>query len=97
MEFAVYVAGFDAGDYTITSPPPPSTLAPGAFFTVDVTFSPKALGTRPAMLCLSADAANTTALTVPLTGTGITDTTPPTMPTGVAAGVSPTSMATMPS
>ena len=86
---AIYVAGFNAGDFTITSSAPPATLAPGGFFTVNLTFSPKALGARTATLCVSCDAAGTTALVAPLSGTGITDTTPPTVPTGVAAVISP--------
>jgi len=83
--YAVYIAGLHAQDFTITSATPPATLAPGAFFTVDVTFSPKALGHRVARLCVSADAAGTTALTVPIDGNGVTDVTPPTIPPGVAA------------
>ena len=87
--FAVYIAGANASDFTLTGPAAPSTVAPGGFFTVQLTFSPKALGARMARLCVSCDAAGTTALTVPLSGTGTTDTTPPTVPTGVVASVGP--------
>src|SRR5439155_508921 len=85
----VYIAGRNTGDFSFSSFGIPAVLAPGAAFTVDVTFAPKALGARRALLCLSCDAANTTALNVTLDGNGATDTTPPTVPGAVAAGVRP--------
>ena len=85
----VYIAGRNTGDFSFSSFGIPAVLAPGAAFTVDVTFAPKALGARRALLCLSCDAANTTALDVTLDGNGATDTTPPTVPGAVAAGVRP--------
>jgi len=78
--YGVYLGGLHAADYTITSAAPPATLAPGAFFTVDVVFAPQALGPRQARLCLASDAPGATALMVTLDGNGVTDVTPPTTP-----------------
>src|SRR5262249_8446770 len=66
----VRIAGLNAGDFTIISNAAPAVLAPGAFFTVKVAFAPQATGDRQAVVYLSCDAANTTALAVPLGGRG---------------------------
>jgi hypothetical protein len=69
---AIYLAGLNPGDFTITSALAfPVTLAPGASLNVNVTFSPKALGARQANLSFMDNAANTTDQSVPLTGSGI--------------------------
>ena len=88
--FAVYAAGLHAAEFAVTiSRSLPITLAPGDHLTVDVTFSPFALGARQAALRVSSDAPNSAALGIPLAGNGITDTTPPTVPTRITAAVSP--------
>ena len=66
--YGVYIAGQNATDFAVSSFAGPTVIAPGASFAVDVTFSPKALGARRAMVCMSCDAANTTALSVRLDG-----------------------------
>ena len=66
----VRITGLNAGDFSIVSSDAPSTLAPNSFCTINVAFSPSALGSRQAAVSLSCDAANTTALSVPLSGMG---------------------------
>jgi hypothetical protein len=84
----IYVAGLNTGDFARSGGDCPTvfpgTLAAGASCTVLITFKPTALGNRQANVSLSGNAANTTDLTVPLTGVGIDVTDP-------AVGVSPTS------
>jgi len=76
----IYIAGFNPGDFARaggTCPTAfPGTLAPGATCTVSVTFRPAALGSRQANLSFSGNAANTTDLSVPLSGTGVDLTDP---------------------
>jgi hypothetical protein len=61
-----------AGDYAVTIPCPQTTLAVGASCTVQVTFTPTALGPRNGTLTI-ASSDPTSPLTVPLTGTGISN------------------------
>jgi hypothetical protein len=75
----VYLGGADSGDFAIEPLGLPATVAPGAGLTVNVTFSPKAIGVRNATLNFTSNAANTTYQTVDLAGTG-TDTAAPTAP-----------------
>ncbi len=59
-----------AGDYSVSIPCAATTLAPGASCSVQVTFTPAAVGARPGTLTVvSSDP--TSPLAVPLTGTGI--------------------------
>ncbi len=58
------------GDYAVTRPCPSPTLAAGATCTLQVTFTPAALGSRPGTLTLTSSDPSSP-LTVPLTGTGI--------------------------
>jgi hypothetical protein len=84
----IYFAGFNTGDFARsggTCPTVfPANLPAGTGCTVFVTFKPTALGFRQANLSFSGNAANTTDLTVPLTGTGVDNTNP-------TINVSPTS------
>jgi hypothetical protein len=85
----IYFAGLNPGDFArsggSTCPTVfPANLAAGASCTVLVTFKPGALGTRQANLSFTGNAANTTDLSVQLTGVGV-DKTDPTI------SVSPTS------
>ena len=59
-----------AGDYSVSIPCPSTTLAPGASCTVQVTFTPSAVGSRPGSLTV-ASSDPSSPLIVPLTGTGI--------------------------
>jgi hypothetical protein len=68
---AVYLAGANPGDYTITAGDVAQTLAPGASKTVSVTFSPKAVGARSATLNFMSNGANTAYQTINLTGNGV--------------------------
>ena len=79
----VYVGGANPGDFSITPATLPATLAPGASVTVNVTFSPKAVGARSATLNFASNAANTSHQSIDLAGNG-TDAAAPSTPTGVA-------------
>ncbi len=76
----IYIAGLNTGDFARSGGTCPSVFPNnlGAFSscTVLVTFKPTALGNRQANLSLTGNAANTTDLTVPLTGIGIDLTDP---------------------
>jgi hypothetical protein len=65
----ITITGTNAGDYSQTNTCP-SSLAAGAFCTINATFTPAATGTRTADISVS-DSASGTAQVVPLTGTGI--------------------------
>ena len=87
----IYFAGLNPGDFARSAANAgtcptnfPAQLFVGASCTVNITFKPTALGLRQANISLSGNAANTTDLTVPLTGIGIDITDP-------AIAVSPTS------
>ncbi len=70
----VYFAGANPGDFIRTGgscPVSPGVLNVGQSCTVLVAFRPTAVGTRQANLSFSGNAANTTDLTVPLTGIGM--------------------------
>ncbi|MCW2642843.1 MAG: hypothetical protein JWP76_5149, partial [Dactylosporangium sp.] len=75
----VYLGGADPGDFAIEPVNLPATIAPGAAITVNVTFSPKAIGARSATVNFTSNAANTSYQTVDLTGNG-TDTAAPATP-----------------
>jgi hypothetical protein len=85
----IYVAGLNPADFAIQAasagacPAVPFTLAAGASCNIGVAFDPKAVGTRQGNLSVTGDAANTTDLTVPLSGTGF-DPAAPSTPTGFA-------------
>ncbi|HET7479871.1 MAG TPA: choice-of-anchor D domain-containing protein [Rubrobacteraceae bacterium] len=66
-----YIAGANPGDFAIGSKTCPATLAAGASCTVNVTFSPKAVGARTASLNLRTNAANQGDISTSLTGNGI--------------------------
>ncbi len=76
---AVYLAGANSGDFTISSNTCGATLASLANCSVQVTFSPTVVGARSASLNFLDSAANTSFQTVPLNGTG-TDTSAPSAP-----------------
>ncbi len=78
---AVYLAGANHGDYTVTAGGAAQTLPAGASTTVSVAFSPKAVGARPASLNFMSNGANTGYQTVNLTGNGVDAAAPST--TGV--------------
>ncbi len=80
----VYLGGANPGDFAVTGTTPalPATLAPNTSVTVNVTFSPKAVGARSATLNASSDAANTAYQSLDLTGSG-TDAAAPSAPTGL--------------
>ena len=88
----VYVSGLHPTDYTITAGAGPRTLAPGARLTISVVFAPKALGTRRAFVSVDCNAANTTDLSIPMTGVGIAAQAPPAAGTPVAAFVGGTQL-----
>ena len=71
----IYIAGLNPGDFARSGGSCPNSfpanLGIGNSCTVDITFSPKALGLRQANVSFSNNAANTTDQTVPLTGSGI--------------------------
>ena len=76
----IYLAGLNTGDFARSGGDCPTvfpgSLAAGASCSVLITFKPTALGNRQANVSLSGNAANTTDLTVPLTGVGIDVTDP---------------------
>ncbi|MFN8454144.1 MAG: choice-of-anchor D domain-containing protein [Anaerolineae bacterium] len=76
----IYIAGLNPGDFARaggTCPTVfPAPLAAGASCTVNLTFSPAALGLRQANLSFSDNAANTTDQTIPLTGSGFNNANP---------------------
>jgi hypothetical protein len=78
----VYLGGVNPGDFAVTPATLPATLAPGASVTVNVTFSPKAVGARSATLNFADDAANTSHQSIDVTGNG-TDAAAPSTPTGL--------------
>jgi len=61
-----------SGDYSVTIPCPQTTLAVGTSCKVQVTFTPTALGARNGTLTI-ASSDPSSPLTVPLTGTGISN------------------------
>lgn len=71
----IYIAGLNPTDFARSggSCPTvfPANLGVGNSCTVDITFSPKALGLRQANVSFTNNAANTTDQTVPVTGSGI--------------------------
>jgi Abnormal spindle-like microcephaly-assoc'd, ASPM-SPD-2-Hydin len=79
----VYLAGANRGDFAVSPGALPASLAVGASVTVNVTFSPKAVGARSATLNFTDNAANTSYQTIDLTGSG-TDAAAPSTPTGLA-------------
>ena len=83
----VYVGGANPGDFSITPTTLPATLLPGASVTVNVKFSPKAVGTREATLNFTTNAANTSYQTLDLTGTG-TNGAAPSAVTGLVKSLS---------
>ncbi len=58
------------GDYAVTTPCPQTTLAAGATCTVQVTFLPTAVGSRPGVLTVSSSDPSSPA-TIPLSGAGV--------------------------
>lgn len=66
---SIALTGTDPGDYAISANTCGSSLAAGAKCTVSVTFTPKAIGSRPATLQFT-DSATTSPQKVKLTGTG---------------------------
>ena len=66
----VRVTGLNAGEFPIVSSDAPAVLAPGAYCTVKVAFSPSALGARQAALSFACDAVNSPTVSTPLAGTG---------------------------
>jgi hypothetical protein len=66
----IYIAGLNASDFAITAGGAPVTLNAGAHVDVSVNFTPLAIGLRQAWLAIDSDAANTTDLTVALSGLG---------------------------
>ncbi len=66
----IQISGPNAGEFTITNNGCASTLAPGTYCTVMLTFTPGALGTRTASLAVSDDA-NPNAGSAALSGVGI--------------------------
>ena len=89
----VYFGGANPGDFAVTPATLPATLAPGANVTVDVTFSPKAVGARAATLNFASNGANTAYQTIALTGNG-TDAAAPSAPTGFVKNLTGTSITT---
>ena len=89
----VYLGGANPGDFAVTSPTFPATLAPGASVTANVTFSPKAVGTRSATLNFASNGANTAYQTIALTGNG-TDAAAPSAPTGFVKNLTGTTITT---
>ncbi len=89
----VSIGGSNRGDFAVTPATLPPSLAPGASVTVNVTFSPKAVGARSATLDFADDAANTSYQTVQLTGNG-TDAAAPSAPTGFSKSLTGTSVTT---
>jgi hypothetical protein len=49
----VTISGANAGDFTLTTVPSASTLAPGASVTFQITFDPSAIGLRTAMVSIA--------------------------------------------
>jgi len=74
------------GDFAVTSPCAQTTLAPATFCTVQVTFTPTAVGSRTGTLSIASSDPNSPTL-VPLTGTGLTNAT---FTLAVASGASAT-------
>ncbi len=89
----VYVGGANPADFAVTPATLPATLAAGASVTVNVTFSPKAVGARAATLNFASNGANTAYQTISLTGNG-TDAAAPTAPTGFVKNLTGTSITT---
>jgi hypothetical protein len=59
-----------SSDYAVTTPCPATTLAAGATCTVQVTFTPSAVGSRPGTLAITSSDPGSP-VTIPLTGNGI--------------------------
>ncbi len=83
-----YLGGANPGDFSFTPTSLPATLAPGASVSVNVRFSPKAVGARSATLSFVDNAANTSFQTVDLIGFGI-DGAAPSNVTGLARSLVP--------
>ena len=59
-------------DFSLTTPCPAASLAPGATCTAQLTFTPTTLGTRTATLTIASSATPTPTL-IPLSGTGLSN------------------------
>ncbi len=66
------VLNLPASDYSLTTPCPTTSLAPGAACTTQLTFTPTTLGIRTATLSISSSATPTATL-IPLSGTGLSN------------------------
>jgi sugar lactone lactonase YvrE len=66
----VLLSGTNASQFKISAPPP-STLAPGASFTLTISFNPSSIGSRRASVRVSSNDLDEGTLDVALTGTGI--------------------------
>src|SRR5215469_3697874 len=65
----VSITGVNSGDFVVSASTCTASLAAGASCTISVTFQPTTIGSRIGALTIASS--NPTALTVPLTGTGI--------------------------
>ncbi|HVZ60380.1 MAG TPA: choice-of-anchor D domain-containing protein, partial [Terriglobales bacterium] len=63
------ITGLNAGDFSITSPPLPISIAPGASADIQIAFTPKATGARAASLSITHNAIGSPN-SIPLSGTG---------------------------
>jgi large repetitive protein len=68
---ALAVSGTDAGDFSITAPSLPASVAPGGTLEVPVVFTPAAVGGKSAELTISTDAPAAPTGEVTLTGVGL--------------------------
>lgn len=66
----IYIAGLNPADFSFTGVVP-ATLAAGGSVTLNLRFVPQALGLRQANISLACDAANTTDLSIVLSGVGV--------------------------
>ncbi|RYY46318.1 MAG: choice-of-anchor D domain-containing protein [Chitinophagaceae bacterium] len=66
---ALTITGANPSDFTVSTPPP-STIAPGAIVTFEVSFSPTATGLRNAIVNIPNNSANANPFTFNIRGTG---------------------------
>ncbi len=84
----VEVSGSHASDFTVTSQPSSTTLAPGGSTTFTVTFDPTATGARTATLSIANDDSDENPFVIYVAGVGIASPTGPDVTTAAASSIS---------
>ena len=70
----VTISGANAGDFTLTTVPSVSTIAPGASATFEITFDPSAIGLRTAIVSIASNDENENPFEFAIQGRGVVNT-----------------------